>query len=227
MSAPSDPSERQRQRRSSMYRPRPFPRQGATARPLRVALLAQSHLVQVGLMSLVSACADALALEIGVLSSGCDPVLRAFWAGQAELLIAAPDSLAEAERIVALSGVPLLLYATVETAAELCARPFSMVIGPTSSAELVQALNVVRAGGRYRNCQAEALARLSPRQRHLLLLLLDGATAAEAAIALGLSTHRLRHLICALYDQLGIAHSRAALLTWAGTAPLELIALPG
>jgi hypothetical protein len=55
-----------------------------------------------------------------------------------------------------------------------------------------------------------------------VILLLRGETSPVIAATVGISAPRLRHVIAALYDTLGIAHSRGALISWAQHAPLHL-----
>jgi hypothetical protein len=58
--------------------------------------------------------------------------------------------------------------------------------------------------------------------RTMVTLLLAGETSPVIAATVGISAPRLRHVIAALYDTLGIAHSRGALISWAQQAPLHL-----
>ncbi|MEI7769208.1 MAG: LuxR C-terminal-related transcriptional regulator [Chloroflexales bacterium] len=122
----------------------------------------------------------------------------------------APDALAEGEALCRTHGLPLLIYASGADAAPALAGPHSVIVGPAP------------ADAPSRDAQVAAVLGLTDRQCRILSLLATGATTAQIARAVGLSADRLRHVLTALYDQLGLPHARPALVAWAQEAPLHL-----
>ncbi len=193
-------------------------------RPVQIALLAQRHLVGAGLAHILGEVTRVLPLTITVPRGTHAALLAAIRQGQVDLLISTPDALDVADAIGQAHGVPVLIYASAHDADAALRRSLSVVVGPTTSAELTQAIQHTLHGTCYRHPQVAAVLGLDPRQRTMVQLLRQGATSAQIAAAIGVSEHRLRHLFTVLYAHLGIPHQRSALLTWAATAPLHLIA---
>jgi DNA-binding NarL/FixJ family response regulator len=190
--------------------------------PLRVALLATSHIGLVGLGAILDSLGPQRAIETSVRATQRTAIVAAIRQGQVDLLACLPDALGVAEAIVASHSVPLLVYATARDALSALQRPYSVVVGPGSDAELLTAIDTTLRGERYVNPQAAQVLTLSDRDYQIITLLLRGVASPVIAATIGISAPRLRHVIAALYDTLGIAHSRGALISWAQQAPLHV-----
>jgi DNA-binding NarL/FixJ family response regulator len=196
-------------------------RQGV--RTLQLALFSNSHLNLAGLSRIFEDLHALQPVVISAASSQPTPVIDAIRSGHVDLLVCVPATQPAAATLAATHGVPLLIYADATDAAGWLNAPQSLVVGPTSAEELAHAVQATITGERYRNAEVAAVLGLSPRQHTIITMLLRGSTTAQIAAAVGLSEHRLRHIISALYDQLGLVHSRAALMQWAQRAPLRLL----
>jgi DNA-binding NarL/FixJ family response regulator len=190
--------------------------------PLRVALLATSHIGLVGLGTILDGLGAQRAIDTSVRTTQRAAIVAAIRQTQVDLLVCLPDALEEAEGIVASHRVPLLVYATARDAAPALQHPHSVIVGPSSDAELLTAIDTTLRGERYINPQAAQVLTLSDRDYQIVTLLLRGVASSEIAATIGISEPRLRHVIAALYDTLGIPHSRGALISWAQQAPLHL-----
>ena len=196
--------------------------QGVRRQTVHVAILARTHLARAGLAHVLGAVGPHLPVEVGVSCSEGAPIIAAARAGTVDLLVCAPDALAEGEALCRTHGLPLLIYASGADAAPALAGPHSVIVGPAPADALDRAIQVTRDGAPYRDAQVAAVLGLTDRQCRILSLLATGATTAQIARAVGLSADRLRHVLTALYDQLGLPHARPALVAWAQEAPLHL-----
>lgn len=197
--------------------------QAATTRLPEVALLARDHLVRAGLTHLLEEARQQLPFTLMIQTGTSEALSSELHSGQIGLLVCTPDGLRTAEQFAVSHHVPLLVYTSIDDAEVALERPWSVVVGPTSTEELVEAMERTLNGERYRNPFVAAVASLSERQYAIIQHLARGASTPLIAAAIGISEDRTRHLISGLYDQLGIAPTRAALLTWASEAPLHLL----
>jgi DNA-binding NarL/FixJ family response regulator len=197
--------------------------QDSAIQPVQVAILARCHLALAWLRQIIAGVSSFLPLIVHTTSTQRTPVVEAIRTEGVDLLICTPDALADAAQIAEVHGVPLLVYTSVADAPALRDSQQSIVVGPTTAEELACAMQQTLQGEPYQNPQVAAVLGLSPRQQTIITMLRRGATTAQIAAAVGLSAHWLRHVISDLYDQLGIVHSRAALIQWGQNAPLYLL----
>lgn len=197
--------------------------QRATPGLKTVALLARDHLVRAGLSRLLEK-AGTLAPITLLDPDRKDADLRSdLQAGRVHMLVCTPDALRQAEELATLFGIPLLIYATIDTAEGALERLWSVIVGPANSTELVEAIQKTLAGERYRQTHIEALVRLDERQARIVTMLTQGASNEQIAAAINVSPNWIRHVMRELYKQLDIEHTRGAVLTWANEAPVHLL----
>lgn len=196
---------------------------GVVTRSPSIALLAHNHLVRAGLVHLLQEVRQQLPFTLVNCSGARETLSAELQRGETRLLICTPEELRIAEEFTAPFHVPLLVYTSIDSASEAIERPWSVVVGPTSTAELVDAIQQTLAGTCYRNPFIAAVVGLSQRQHTIIQLMSQGATNAQIAAAISVSEHWVRHIISALYDQLSLPPSRGALLHWAAEAPLYLL----
>jgi len=197
--------------------------QAAATRLPAIALLAHNHLVRAGLTHILEHARQHLPFTLMIQTGAAETLSNGLHSGETRLLVCTPDELRAAEEFALACHVPLLVYASIDAAPAALERPWSVVVGPTSTAELVEAIAQTLAGKCYRNPCIAAVASLTERQYTIIQQLTRGANTAQIAAAVGISDNWVRHVISALYDQLGVAPSRGALLTWAREAPLHLL----
>jgi DNA-binding NarL/FixJ family response regulator len=189
---------------------------------VHVAILVRNHLARAGLAHVLGDVGPHVPVEVVVSSSQGEPIIAAIRAGTVDLLMCAPDALAEGESLRHTHGLPMLIYASVADAAPALASPQSVIVGPAPPDALARAIQVTLDGVPYRDAQVAAVLGLTDRECRILSLLATCATTAQIAHAVGLSADRLRHVLTDLYDQLGLPHARPALVAWAQAAPLHL-----
>lgn len=196
---------------------------GAATRLPAVALLAHDHLVRAGLTHILQEVRQELSFTLVNQGGTAETLSVELQRGETRLVICIPEELRTAEELAAPFHVPLLVYASIDSTVEALARPWSLVVGPTATAELVDAIQQTLAGACYRTPDIAAVVGLNERQHTIIQSITQGATNTQIAAAIGVSEHWVRHLISALYEQLGLPPSRAALLNWAKHAPLHLL----
>ena len=159
-----------------------------------------------------------LPLDHGLVTLACTP--HAFAARQAQIAARAPHAQAAVEELFDACGIGDRILAAVPVTghAKLLfgayrrrgSDPFS-----EGDAALVEALMAAIVGPARRMALAygviEADRPLTPRERDVLRLLLQGLTEKESACELGLATRSLHHHVSALYAKYGV-RSRAELL---------------
>lgn len=188
-----------------------------------VGLLARDHLVRSGLTRLLEKASTFAPITL-LDPERTEAELRTeLHAGRVHLLVCTPDALRQAEELATLFGIPLLIYATIDTAETALERLWSVIVGPANSAELATAIQKTLAGERYRQTHIEALVRLDERQARIITMLTRGASNAQIAAAINVSPNWIRHVMRELYEQLDIEHTRGAVLTWASEAPVHLL----
>lgn len=200
----------------------PIVEQRTSPRRLRLALLARDHLVRLGLERLLTDASKELPLDLLVANGQRDAVLVSVQQGVVDLLVAAPDALADAQAIAGTFGTPVIVYARVAEAAAMLDEPFSLVVGPVEHPELAAAIEETLQGRAYRNPYLVALLRLTARHREIILRLRRGETTSHIANALAVSDDRVRHILGDIYDRLELPRNRAALNDWMQKAPLHL-----
>ncbi|GAB4192752.1 MAG: hypothetical protein OHK0022_07090 [Roseiflexaceae bacterium] len=199
-------------------------RQTLANRPLQIGMMVRSHLEEAGLRFVLSTVEPQLPLEIAVVSGQVDTVISHSRERALEVLLAVPSMREAAERVASLQRLPLLIYASIADARTLITHPtLSMVVGPATPDELINAFMIVLRGQRYVHPQLAGMLSLTPRQRQIIALLLEGATSEQIAEQIGLSPDRLRHVFAELYKQVGVPSVRQALVSWARLAPLHLL----
>ncbi|NTV63858.1 MAG: response regulator [Oscillochloris sp.] len=98
--------------------------QGVRRQTVHVAILARNHLARAGLAHVLGDVGPHVPVEVVVSSSQGELIIAAIRAGTVDLLMCAPDALAEGESLRHTHGLPLLIYASVADAAPASAgRP--------------------------------------------------------------------------------------------------------
>lgn len=197
--------------------------QGASPDRPRIALVAEGHLLHHALTNILAEVNTLLPFVLVSQTGGIHALSAALQRGEIRLLVCPTRELRVAENLAQAYQVPILVYSVIEDAEEALERPWSVVVGPTCAAELAQAIKQTLDGKAYRNPYAADVVRLTERQRTILPLIVQGRSTAEIAKSVGISPDWARHVIGDIYDNLGLPHTRAALLNWAQSAPLHLI----